>query len=262
MAKRLPFDEFADIYQVWVASASAVTDANRRFYVEEYLRAGSPVVELGIGDGRIAVEAAKEGVDVIGVDSAPKMLALCRRRFEKEGVLERLRLIEADFRDFELDEPAPFAAIPFHTIGVLTSLDAKREALCHIHEQLAPGGKLVFDHFVFNETYARQRNRTPELRAEFQSEETGRDVLLWSSVSYDFPRKQIRIVAWTDEIDAEGVALERRYRRVDFSWIDPEDTRRLLEEAEFEVEALWGSFDRTPFGEDSPHQIWVARKKG
>ena len=56
-------------------------------------------------------------------------------------------------------------------------MDDKREALRHIHAQLRPGGRFVFDDFVM--TPARlERMRQVQLRAEYTSA-AGHDVLLW-----------------------------------------------------------------------------------
>lgn len=260
MSDRVPFDDFADVYAAWCASAAPVTDANLRFYADEYARRGTTVVELGVGDGRVAIEAARAGLDVVGVDHSTEMLARCRARFEAEGLLAHLELQRADFREFELDQPAELVSIPFHTIGALTDLDSKRACFARVHASLAPGGRLVFDHFVCDTEYGARQNGLAQLRYEFEDEATGAPVLLWTTTRYDFEHKTLRIVAWTDRLDERGVVVERRYRRVDFSWIDPQDTRTLLEEAGFEVEHLYGSFDREPFDADSRHQIWVARK--
>jgi len=54
--------------------------------------------------------------------------------------------------------------------------------------------------------------------------------------------------------------LRRRYQRLSFSWLDPEQARVLLEATGVEVEAVYGDFDRRPFTSDSPEQIWVARR--
>ncbi len=107
------YDRFADIYAVWTETAAS-TRANLAFYVDAYLAAEGLVVELGVGDGRIAVQAAAQGRDIIGVDLSAKMLARCRRRAEEAGVLDRLTLIHADFRDFQLEAPASLicAAVP------------------------------------------------------------------------------------------------------------------------------------------------------
>lgn len=257
MSDAAAFDPFADVYDLWVESAP-VTRRNAPFYVEEYLRARGPVVELGVGTGRIAVEAAQRGRAVIGVDGSARMLERCRERARAAGVEPLVTLVQADFRAFSLPEPAGLVAIPFHTIGAMLTDDDKRACLRHIHSQLAPGGRLVFDHFVFDPALAARNADVPHLRAEAR-DAAGRPLLLWACNRYDHERRQIRIVVWSDVVEPDGRA-ERRYRFLDLSWIEPDRMRALLDEAGFEVEALHGDFDRRPFvpGE-SAHQVWVAR---
>jgi SAM-dependent methyltransferase len=258
MHQSVEYDAFADIYDIWVEGAP-VTKRNLPFYVEEFLRTEGVVVELGVGNGRIAIEAARQGKPVIGVDYSAEMLRLCREQAEAAGVAHLLTLIQADFRDFVLPEPAQLIAIPFHTIGHLVTLDDKRAGLRHIYGQLAPGGRLIFDHFVFNPEAA-QRHQGVGLRGEYTDATTGHDLLLWTTTLYDFEAQTMRIIAWTDELDDEGVVLRRKYRRLSFSWLEPQQPRALLEETGFQIEALYGDFDRRSFGDDSPEQVWVARR--
>ena len=76
-APRSEYDSFADIYSVWTDTAASAR-ANLAFYVDAYAGSDGPVVELGIGDGRIAVKAAARGCAVIGVDLSSAMLERCR----------------------------------------------------------------------------------------------------------------------------------------------------------------------------------------
>ncbi len=251
-------DHFAAIYDVWVASAAYATDPHPAFYGGMYVETDGPVVELGVGNGRILIEAAKQGKHVIGVDCSPGMLALCRSRAEEAGVVAKLTLIEADFRDFELPEPAALISIPFNSIGHLPALDDKRDALAHIHTQLRPGGRLVFDHFVYDPKLAAQ-HRSPVFRAEFKAA-SGRDALLWALGVPSPEPCQFRMLGKVEELDDQGIVVQTRYTRLNFSWIEPEDARKLLEETGFEIEACWGWYDKTPFDDKSKEQIWVARK--
>ena len=259
MTQITEYDTFADIYEIWTSTAP-VTERNLPFYVEACRETAGPVVELGVGDGRIAIEVATAGKPIIGVDSSSRMLHHCRARAQAAGVLDQLTLIHADFRDFKLPRPAALITIPFHSIGHLVSMDDKREGLRHIYSQLVPGGRLIFDHFVFDLEAAHSRYGVASLRAEYTSSETGRDTLLWMTSRYEPETQQIRIIAWTDEIDGVGVMVRRQYRRLTFSWLEPEQTRALLSETGFEIEALYGDFDRSPFRDDAPEQIWVARR--
>jgi SAM-dependent methyltransferase len=253
------YDEFADIYDDWVLSA-AVTQQNQAFYVSEYLNTEGIVVELGVGNGRIALEAVRQGKPVIGVDASPAMLAECKKRAREAGIAERMTLMHADIREFVLSEPAELIALPFHTIGHLVSMEDKRKAVCHIFEQIAAGGRFILDHFVFNEERAKELHAAPRLRAEYVSEATGRDVLLWEMSVFDSENQTMRLIAWTDELDSDGTLSKRRYRRLGFSWLHTHQTRSLLEEAGFVIEHVYGDFDLRPLKHDSPEQVWIARK--
>ena len=68
-----PYDAIAELYDPW--SVSVVEDVD--FYLEEARRSGGPVLELGVGTGRIAVPIAADGIRVIGIDSSRAMLEVC-----------------------------------------------------------------------------------------------------------------------------------------------------------------------------------------
>jgi SAM-dependent methyltransferase len=253
----VPYDEFADIYDAWCGSAP-VTQRNHGYYVRKLVESPGPVAELGVGNGRICIEVAKQGRPISGVDSSGAILELCRKRAREAGVEARLSLIRADFRDFVLEAPADLIVLPFHSIGHLLTDDDKLRAMKQVRSQLRTGGRFIFDHFLFDPSFV-QRG-VPHLRAEFRNPETGRDHILWEASTHDMEHQVIRIVVWTDEIDSGGTVVSRRYRRINLSWITPEQSHRLLEEAGFEVEALHGDFEENPLTEKSTHQIWVVRK--
>ena len=252
------YDRFADIYAIWTDSAAS-TRANLSFYVEAYLAADGPIVELGVGDGRIAVAAAARGCSVIGVDHSSTMLEHCRDRAVQAGVLDRLSLIQADFRDFELPTPAGLIALPYHSLGHLTTLDQKREAIRHIYHRLQTGGLFIFDDFLMTPDLMTHM-RGVQLRAAYRSA-SGNDQLLWVTSLIDEPSRSISVVTWEDALDAEGVLVQRQYRRLSLSWLEPAQAQALLQDAGFTVEACFGGFERQPFETASAReQIWLARK--
>ena len=88
-----PYEAIAGIYDAW--SRTVVEDVD--FYVAEAVASAGPVVELGVGTGRIAVPTALAGVRVIGVDTSAAMLDVCRRRARAAGVEGLLDLREGDY---------------------------------------------------------------------------------------------------------------------------------------------------------------------
>ena len=254
------YDSFADIYGIWTETAPTA-QSNRRFYVEACLAADGPAVELGVGDGRIAVEAASRGCRVIGVDASPVMLRRCRKRAEEAGVGDRIELLEADFRTFRLDEAATLVTLPYHSIGHLTSLPAKQQVTRHVFSQLRPGGRFIFDDFVMTPGVA-ARMRQVQLRAAYPSA-AGTDILLWVTSRVDEKARSMEVITWEDHFTADGRPEWRRYRRLDLSWLDPDQARMMLLGAGFTIDACLGSFDGTPFSmATAAEQIWIARKPG
>lgn len=258
MADQTDYDALAEIYDVWISTVP-VCEQNRPFYVEEYLATDGVVVELGVGTGRIALEAAKRGKAVIGVDSSRGMLDRFRQGAKEAGVLDKVTLIQADFRDFILPEPAALIAIPFHSIGHALTPDDKLAVFRHIRTQLAPSGRLILDHFIFDPKIAQSIDRRAMLRAEYKHPESGNDVFLWCCIVYHHDTQQMRAITWTDEVDEHGVVIERKYRSTRNSWTQPEQMRMLLQESGLVIETAYGDFDRTPLADDSPQQIWVAK---
>ncbi len=258
MSEPVPYDDFVGIYDIWCESAP-ITKENKKFYVELLSASRPPVVELGVGNGRICIDVAKRGQRIFGVDSSEKILALTRSRAEEARVLDRLTLLRADFRDFELPAPAELITIPFHSIGHLLTSGDKQRALANIHRQLVPGGKLVFDHFVYDPDYPVPIG-VPFLRAEYNDPSTGKNCHLWETVRRDAERQVIHLVVCSEELDEDGVVERRRYSKCDLSWMHPEESRVLLEETGFEIVAIYGDFHGTPFDETSREQVWIAKK--
>jgi SAM-dependent methyltransferase len=230
-----PYDAIADLYDPW---SRGVTE-DVAFYVEEARAAEGPVVELGVGTGRIAIPIARAGVLVIGVDSSRGMLEVCRRRAAAEGVAELVDLRLGDLRAPPVDERVRLVICPFRAYLHLTNESERVGALRAARELLLPGGRLVFDVFAPSaedvaDTHGRWLEREPGIfeRADWDTGER----TLTLSVRGDKGSSTMRL-----------------------SWLSPPEWHMLLERAGFEVEAVYGWFDRRPYrgGEDT---LWIARR--
>src|SRR5256885_4713992 len=104
----MSWDEaFADRYEDW----SADMTADVGFYVELARKAEGPLVELAVGNGRVAIPVAQAtGRPVIGIDSSPAMLEQARSRGTEAGV--ELDLRQGDMRDLTIDQPAGLIYCP------------------------------------------------------------------------------------------------------------------------------------------------------
>ncbi len=105
------YQPFAPLYDRW--SAHITEDVP--FYVELAGETEGLLVELAVGNGRVAIPVARAtGRTLVGIDLEPAMLAQARERVEAAGV--ELDLREGDMRDLELDEPAGLIYVPFRSL--------------------------------------------------------------------------------------------------------------------------------------------------
>jgi SAM-dependent methyltransferase len=229
-----PYDAIAGLYDPW--SASVVEDVG--FYLEEARRSGGPVVELGVGTGRIAVPIAADGIRVVGVDASRAMLEVCARRAALAGVELDLRV--GDLRDPPVSGRAPLVICPFRSLLHMQSDDDRRAALAAVRGLLLPGGRFVFDVFTPSAddialTHDRWLEREPGIF----------ELALWDEH------------ARTLTLTVRGPEGETTMA---LAWLSVDEWRALLEESGFDVEACYGWFDRTPFngGDDS---VWIARRR-
>ena len=228
-----PYDAIAELYDPW--SRSVTEDVG--FYVVEARKTGGPVVELGIGTGRIAIPIAQEGIQVIGIDSSREMLGACRRRAEAEGVTELLNLRLGDLRAPPIDAPVPLVICPFRSYLHLADDGERVEALTAARTALAPEGRLVFDVFApkpddIEETHGRWLEREPGIYERAEWDESARTLTL----SVRGPS------------GAATMAL---------SWISREEWQRLLEEAGFTSRRATAGSTARPY-RDGEDMIFVA----
>src|SRR5439155_23027170 len=127
------YDAIAELYDPW--SASVVEDV--AFYLEEARRSGGPVVELGVGTGRIAVPIAADGIRVIGVDSSRGMLDVCARRAALACVELDLRV--GGLRQLAISECVPLVICPFRSLLHMHTDEDRRRVFAAARDLLRPG---------------------------------------------------------------------------------------------------------------------------
>jgi SAM-dependent methyltransferase len=119
------------------------------FFVEAARDAGGPVLEVGCGTGRVLIPSARAGIDIVGLDLSPQMLALCRERLQREApeVQSRVRLVQADMRDFDLGRLFTLVTLPFRPFQHLITVEEEMVCLENVRRHLAERGRLILDLF-------------------------------------------------------------------------------------------------------------------
>jgi ubiquinone/menaquinone biosynthesis C-methylase UbiE len=222
---------FAAIYDDW---ASHMTE-DVPFYLELVREADGPVVELAVGNGRVAVPIAQEtGKKIIGIDRSPAMLALATEKAADAGVV--LELHEGDMRDFALDEPAALVYCPFRAMLHLATWSDKRRVFERVAAAVAPGGRFVWNAFVFNPRIAAENDGKWAVQAGI--------------------RHRVDHFPGDNRLD---ITLESG-GSVSLWWVTKSEWEGLIDVSGLDVEALYGDFERAPFDDQSGEFVWVARK--
>ena len=227
----MSWDEgFADRYDEW--SAKMTEDVP--FYVELARETDGPLVELGVGSGRVAIPVAEStGRPVLGIDTSRAMLAQARKRAAAARV--ELELREGDMRDLELDEPAGLVYCPFRALLHVPTWADRRRVFERVAASLRPGGRFAWNAFAFDHAIAAR------LDGEDQDEPVPH------SVSYDVGENRI-------DLTLDGGAASSMWWATKNEWLG------LIDVAGLEVEALYGGFAREPFDDESREYVFVARR--
>jgi SAM-dependent methyltransferase len=234
------------------------------FFVEAAKESGGPVLEVGCGTGRVLIPTAQAGIEITGLDLSTDMLEICREHLkaEPEEVQSKVRLVEADMRQFELAQKFQLVTLPFRPFQHLTTVAEQLACLGCIHAALAEDGKLILD--IFNPALEglTRTNFGEELSEEPEfSMPDGRKVIRRHAVTSRDVAKQINYVELIYYITHPDGRKERLVQAFPMRYLFRFEAEHLLARAGFDVEQLYADYDKKPFGAKYPGElIFVARK--
>jgi SAM-dependent methyltransferase len=223
-------EEFSARYDEWAAHMTEDVP----FYVGLAREAEGPLVELAVGNGRVAIPVAREtGREVIGIDTSPAMLEQARRGAAEACV--DLDLREGDMRDLVLAEPAGLIYCPFRALLHLPTWADRRLTFERVAESLRPGGRFAWNVFAFDHRVAARLDGLHQ------------DEPVPHSLAYSVGDNRI-------DIDLDGGG------RSSLWWATKNEWLGLLDVAGLEVEGLYGGFAGEPFTDESREYVFVARR--
>jgi SAM-dependent methyltransferase len=182
---------------------------------------GGPVLDVGAGTGRVALDLARHGFEVVALDRDAELLGELRRRAGELPVETAL----ADARDFHLDRSFPLVIVPMQTVQILGGRAGRESFLRCALEHLATGGLVVATLAVGLEGFdAAEHTELPlpdvvevgkwvySSQAVGIRVEDGINVVerVRQTVSPDGEHTAIRDEVHLDVLDADGLAAEAR----------------------------------------------------
>lgn len=198
-----------------------------------------PVLELGVGTGRVALPLAARGPAVHGVDLSGDMLAELRRKPDAD----RLVLTRGDFATTVVGSGYSLAYLVFNTLGNLVTQDQQVACFQTVAGQLAPGGCFVVEIGV------------PDLR-RLPPGETVRPFALTAD----------RVGLDVYDVARQGLVSHHLARLPSGQWTESTTPFRYVWPAELDLMARiaglrlrerWADWDRNPFTSDSDRHVSV-----
>ena len=235
-------ERWADIYDELFGADPADAGTAEAVDLLAALADGGPVLELGVGTGRIALPLAARGLEVHGIDASARMLALLGA---KPGG-ERVHTHVGDLADADVDVPGGFALVlvVFNTLFALPTQEAQVRCFANVARRLAPAGAFVVEAFVPDPS---RFDRGQTVRASRVGVDgVGLEVSRHDPVAQSVSSQQV----WLTEAGAQLRPVSVRY-----AW--PSELDLMARLAGLELRDRWGGWDRSPFTAESGGHVSV-----
>lgn len=235
-------DRIAEYYDDWVAHALP-QDLDQTVDVLRDLAGAGPILELGIGTGRIALPLAESGVEVHGIDASERMVAELRKKSGGAEIPVRM----GDFSSFDLGQQFSLVFVVFNTFFALLTEEAQRSCFRSVAAHLHNGGRFLLEVFVPDLSRFDRGQRVSVRRIET-------DLVQIDAALLDEQRQQIN--SQHIVITESGTRLLPVQLR--FAW--PEQLDQMAAEAGLALENRWSSWNREQFNQSSGMHISVYKK--
>lgn len=137
-------DNWAEHLDAYTSDREPELDPAQAVAFLKEMSGGGPVLELGIGTGRVAIPLAQAGTIVHGIDISEEMLRVCKSKYNKRD----LRIWCDDFSSFVVQRQYPLIYTVYN--GILMLHTRMQQASCFqcVYKALCPGGRLVIEAWV------------------------------------------------------------------------------------------------------------------
>ncbi|MBN1892485.1 MAG: class I SAM-dependent methyltransferase [Clostridiales bacterium] len=206
--------------------------------------------DLGCGTGRVTLELAREGYEIIGVDISPGMLSVAKEIFSESGC--EAQFVCQDISRLDLFGTADVFVALTDTINHLTDRRDFRRLFSSFRNFLNPGGLFIFDaltlHYMQN------------IRGDHEYQDiTDEYALLWRNRFSKATKKSVADMTLFSKID------DGTYTRSDFSvrerYYSIKDIRAALALADMELIGVYSGYRNSAARKTDIRHLYVARRK-
>jgi len=118
---------------------------DNEYFLNEIVQTKGKILELGVGTGRLFVNALKEGADIYGIDISQSMLEVLKKKLTRD---QHNRISLQNIIDFSFDFKFDLIIAPFRVVMHLLEKEKQIRAINNVFEHLNENGRFIFDVFV------------------------------------------------------------------------------------------------------------------
>ncbi|HIF72840.1 MAG TPA: class I SAM-dependent methyltransferase [Dehalococcoidia bacterium] len=247
---------WAEWYDIFYAAADP---GDIEFYHGLCRASGGPILEIGVGTGRLALPLAQEGMEIVGIDLYESMLKVAQQNaLDVAPLAGSLKLVQADMRDFDLKRQFPVVMIPARTLLLATSEEEQIQTLCRAVQHLAPDGTLAFNMF-YPDPEMLADDPDEEFLLEVVEKTDGGRYVLTAKNHFDLESQINHGTQIAEELDPKGEVLRRQELEVVVRYLYPEQIISMCDRVGLEVIEMWGDFEGGELNEESDEIVLIAR---
>ncbi len=205
---------------------------------------GAAILDLACGPGRHALEFARRGYSVTGVDRTARYLDEARRKAAEGGL--NIEWVKADMRHFRRTGTFDAAVSLLSSFGYFADPAEDRRVASNLFASLKPGGRLVME-LMGKEVLARIYRRH-----DWHGEPDGTLLLEERQVTDDWSRLEVRWIVIRGEQRCEHRFCLRLYSAAEL--------RTMLADVGFSEVRAYGSLEGAPYDQTAGRLVMLARK--
>lgn len=245
-------------------------DAGIAFYSVLAKETGGPILEIACGTGRVAIQIARLGFSVTGLDIVAGMLE--QARIKSTG--STAKWIEGDARDFDLSDKFSLIFLTGNAFQAFLTRTDQEALLARVYAHLSETGLFAFEtrnpkwqgstvglgaEESDSPGFAKLETRLEEQHLPSYSDREGNEMSVSMTQTYD---SVSQILEWTTTRRwLESQHEKTKVTRIAVRFTFPQELEALLHHNGFELIRRYGDWDLSPLSPNSRSIIIVCRKR-
>jgi len=252
MSKHDDYPDFvARFYDVIYANLRDAVD--KTYYLKKIKQCKGPVLEIGVGTGRIFIPALADGADIYGIDVSANMIAKLKKQIAS---CHRKRVKVQNAIKLKLSKKFDLIIAPFRVMSHVIQTEEQIRVLNNVYQHLNRNGIFIFDLYVPN---LKLLIEGMDRRVDFEGEyEPGKKLIRRSSVTSDLIN-QISYVTMESQWDENGKQKSKEWQflmRFYFRY----ELEHLIARSKLTLVNIYGNFDENPLSSTSKEFIVVGSR--